>query len=72
MVNQFEGHSRLSRVTAEAIRPHLGARLPEEVRRGEAMAEAVATQPFFSPASHSTADFARIAEGIAQAFDLVP
>ncbi len=75
VLNQFDGHSRLSRATAEAVRPYLGPRLLGEVRWDETVAEAAANQcpvPFFAPASHSATDFARIAQEIVLAFGLSP
>jgi cellulose synthase operon protein YhjQ len=74
VLNQFDPASRMSRATAEAIRPYLGARLLGEVRRDESVAEAAANQcplPFFAPTSGSAFDIAQITHGIASAFGLV-
>lgn len=73
VLNQCDSNSRLSRATAEAMRPYFGARLLGEVRRDEAVAEAAAHQcplPFFTPGSAAAGDFAHIAQGIAAAFCL--
>ncbi len=71
VLNQFEPASRLSRATAEAIRPYLGNRLLGEIRRDEFVAEAAASQcplPFFAPACMAAADIANISRSIAGAF----
>ncbi len=71
VLNQFEPASRLSRATAEAIRPYLGTRLLGEIRRDEFVAEAAASQcplPFFAPTCIAAGDIASIARGIAGAF----
>ena len=73
VLNQCEPGSRLSRATAEAIRPYLGNRLLGEIRRDELVAEAAASQcplPFFAPSCIATGDIASIAQGIAAAFGL--
>ena len=73
VLNQYDANSRLSRATAEAIRPYLGPRLLGEVRRDEFAAEAAANQcplPYFAPMSGSAGDIARITQGIAAAFGL--
>ena len=73
VLNQFDTNSRLSRATAEAIRPYLGQRLLGEVRRDEFVAEAAANQcplPFFAPQSGSASDIFQITQGIAGAFGL--
>ena len=75
VLNQFDPASRLSRATAEAVRPHLGPRLLGEMRRDEFVAEAAASQcplPFFAPMSGSANDIAQITQGIAAAFGLAP
>jgi cellulose synthase operon protein YhjQ len=71
VLNQYESGSRLSRATAEAIRPYLGNRLLGEIRREELVAEAAASQcplPFFAPTCMASADIASIAQSIAAAF----
>jgi cellulose synthase operon protein YhjQ len=71
VLNQFEPGSRLSRATAEAIRPYLGNRLLGEIRRDECVAEAAASQcpvPFFAPSCIAAADIAGISRNIAGAF----
>jgi cellulose synthase operon protein YhjQ len=73
VLNQFDLNSRLSRATADAIRPHLGPRLLGEVRRDDFVAEAAANQcplPFFAPMSGPANDIAQITQGIAAAFGL--
>ncbi len=75
VLNQFDPASRLSRATAEAIRPYLGNRLLGEIRRDECVAEAAASQcpvPFFASACIAAADIASIARSIATAFGFAP
>ncbi len=74
VLNQVDANSRLSRATAEAIRPYLGPRLLGEVRRDEFVAEAAAHQcplPFFAPTSGSAQDIAQITQAVAMAFGMV-
>lgn len=71
VLNQFEPYSRLSRSTAEALRPYLGPRLLGEIRRDEMVAEAAAGQcplPYFAPHSLAAGDIAQIARQIAGGF----
>jgi len=73
VLNQFDFNSRLSRATAEAVRPHLGRRLLGEVRRDELVAEAAAAQcplPYFAPNSIAAGDINRLAQNIASSFGL--
>jgi cellulose synthase operon protein YhjQ len=73
VLNQYDPTSRLSRATAEAIRPYLGGRLLGEVRRDDTVAEAAANQsplPFFAPDSGPAYDIAQITYGITAAFGL--
>jgi cellulose synthase operon protein YhjQ len=75
VLNQFDPQVRLSRATADTLRPYLGARLLGEVRRDEMVAEAAAAQcplPYFAPVSPAAADIGRIARSIAEAFGAAP